>query len=748
MFSHTPNYWESNRARGVGLKPNEILQGYLDGFDPDIVVPVGKATEFSLAVGHRDNVSVDEVLGNITESAAPRGGIGLFELLWDLLEKEFKYQRTDKLQLVFPRLPESFRPFFASVFGALSPEIEAMAKKQIPETVLVDSPEVSLENYAALLEPHLMFPRRLSYWSLEERPLHSPTLFLCDAGNGLDIIDYWNLRAAGHNVLPIPKQAADNEVVKSLARRFIEDNSQPYRNNPEIYHRTTIQKSRTISEEEAKSFCDSLQVGDAVEPQWLKFALRLWYPRLWDRWARDQAHEAVHFAYSHDVEIPIDDSRKRLDLRSQDPHVSFSRLGYSGAPKFANELRFSFYGSKEPMAEIVPEGGKRLSAAIGGIGYDNWRFSSSGPVFLAHHEKDLLFVDLPTAESVITEWLRERGWQVALSTPGRMALQLYRQLGGSFGITWLAHRGVIPLLRDLEKEAGLPWPTVMSRLQAIIQAEGLHFEKERFLEGLIESNALRLGASIQCSVCTRHNWYELDKLRYELQCKFCLSNFAPPVESPRDIDWTYRAHGPFAGSAPQGAFSVLLTLRFLAGRNTNGGVTPLFSYVASKDGVTLESDLTCLYKSNRGDSRTHVIHAECKSFGGFEVRDFERMTQLAREFPGAALIFATLMDRLDAFSSKKLVTLALQQRKLRLARKPYSPIIVLTGGELFSMRGAPECWRLTPLYEDISRAVFHEPLLDVWADATQRLHLTMPAWHQWREEQWQKHRKGNAPRAA
>ncbi len=104
------------------------------------------------------------------------------------------------------------------------------------------------------------------------------------------------------------------------------------------------------------------------------------------------------------------------------------------------------------MAEVFPEG-RELSSAIGRVGYSNWRFSKFGPVFLAQNSKDLTFLDLPRAEAVMSEWLRERGCRISLSGPGRIAAQLVKQLGGTFGTTWLAHRGVIDLLGDLEKEA-------------------------------------------------------------------------------------------------------------------------------------------------------------------------------------------------------------------------------------------------------------------------------------------------------
>lgn len=738
-FARTPKKWEPHSVRLLP-KPSDILKGYLDGFDPDLVVTVGTCGRRNVDVGHRDLITVDELLGDVNEGSAPRFGVGFIDVLRGLLSDEFKYQRNDDLRLVFPKFPRADRLFFASVFGALPKEAERLIDEQLPESVPIVRPAVTLGTYPDFLESRNLFPRRIGTQALDVMPLHSPTLFLLDATNGLDIIDFWNLRAAGHYVVPIAIQAAGQETSKNFARRFIDMNFGPYRDNPNIYHDTTVQKARSLSEEDVRAFCNSLGIERPKDANRHKFSIRGWYPRLWDEWARDRSwSEGIRFPYSHEVEKRISDGDKQLDLRSEDPHFKLAQE-YSGQPRFTNEFHFRFYGSKEPMAEVIPEGSRKLSKAIGRTGYRNWRFSRRGLVFLAHNPKDLIFIDIPNAESVMTEWLRERGWQVALSAPGRMALQLYRQLGGAWGISWLAHKGVIPLLGDLEKEVGLSWAAVMGRLQRIIDVEELLFQKERFLEGLMETNALRLGASIQCSVCTRHNWYEMDKLKYQLQCKFCLSEFEPPLKSPKDIDWTYRAHGPYASSSSQGAFSVLLTLKFLAARD-NGRITPLFSYTATKDGKQLESDLTCLYKaSDRRDSRTHVLHAECKSFGGFEARDFNRMEQLSRDFPGAALVFSTLLDTLDEYSARRLQAIALKHRRNRVSRKPYSPVIVLTATELFSW-GAPECWEDLPIYKEVDRAALNESLLNVLADATQRLYLTMPSWHDWSEQEWAKRQK-------
>lgn len=286
------------------------------------------------------------------------------------------------------------------------------------------------------------------------------------------------------------------------------------------------------------------------------------------------------------------------------------------------------------------------------------------------------------------------------------------------------------MLGDLEKEAGMPRQAVIGKLKRVIEKDKLYFDSERFLEGLLSSNALRLGAKIKCPICTRYNWYELNALEYQLGCRFCLSEFQPPVKSPKDIEWTYRAHGPFASSIAQGSFTVLLTLRFL-NCDHGQGITPLFSYVAQKDGKTLEADLTCLYKRfNWKESRADVVHAECKSFNYFEKRDVDRMKDLGEAFPEAILVFSTLNEFLEKREIKLIKSLALAERRKRLRGKRYNPVVVLTGIELFSTKGIRECWAdRDGLYKQFHDHKFDYSELTALAEATQQLYLGLPSWH-------------------
>tara|TARA_R110002096_G_scaffold101316_1_gene223996 strand:+ start:1312 stop:3510 length:2199 start_codon:yes stop_codon:yes gene_type:complete len=727
--------------------PAEIVSGYLGGFDPDFVVPVGKCSKRIFDIGNRELIATDQLVGNISDSYAPRYGIGLVEVLEDFIEKELKYKRNDKLHIAFPVFPRAYRLFLSSIFGALPIEAKKIADRYCESVAEVSKVEVKLNNFSSLLRPERLFPRHLSSWSLEGRPFRDPVLFICDATKSLDIIDFWNLRSAGHQVVPVPVQAINNDSVQKLAREFINTNYRPYRHNAAMFHVTTVQISRNMDAETAQEFCKSLNIDEGEQSNSPKYLLRWWYPRLWDPWAREHASENIEFPYSHEEEREVSEGDVTLNLRSIDPKIKIFR-GRAGATKYANDFSFQFYGAKEPMTEVFPEGGRELSSAIGRTGYSNWRFSKSGPAFLSHYSSQIIFLELPRAEAVMTEWFRERGWSVTLSGPGRIAVQLLKQLGGTFGTSWLAHRGVVDLLGSLEKEAGMPRQAVIGRLKQVIEQDGLFFDADRFLEGLLESNALRLGAKIQCPVCTRHNWYELDGLEYELECRFCLSSYQPPLKSPKQIEWTYRAHGPFVNSIAQGSFTVLLLFKFL-GADHDRAITPLFSYTAAKNGRKLEADFTCLYKSSaRRDLTTYVLHAECKSFNRFDLDDISRMKLLAQEFPGSGLIFGTLNDSLNPEETEIIKAFALAERDKKLRGKPYSPVIILTGVELFSLHGLSDCWSgKGGLYEEFDKRTFEYAEPELMADATQQLYLGLPSWYEWSEQKTKrKKRNKRVPR--
>ena len=219
-YRRTPANWESHRVRRPP-SPADIITGYLNGFDPDLVVPVGKCATRSHEVGNRDIVKEENLIGDLSETAAPHYGIGLIELLGDFVEKELKYKRNDSLNIAFPCfvLPRPNRLFLASVFGTVPTNAQKIIDRHYADVPGITKVNPTLANFVDLLSPKRIFPRRLSGWALEGKPLREATLFVCDATSAQDIVDYWNLRAAGYYVIPRPIQGAGCER-KEAGDRF------------------------------------------------------------------------------------------------------------------------------------------------------------------------------------------------------------------------------------------------------------------------------------------------------------------------------------------------------------------------------------------------------------------------------------------------------------------------------------------------------------------------------------------------
>jgi len=137
-----------------------------------------------------------------------------------------------------------------------------------------------------------------------------------------------------------------------------------------------------------------------------------------------------------------------------------------------------------------------------------------------------------------------------------------------------------------------------------------------------------------------------------------------------------------------------------------------------------------------------AIFGECKTYGKFEKKDFARMKKIATNFPGAILAFCTLRKQLDKNEVQEISKIAKAGRKYWKSERPINPVLVLTGNEIMSMWGPPQCWKDMGLSEKFERVY---GLLDL-CDATQQIYLKLPSWHHTWQEEWERKRTRRAQR--
>jgi hypothetical protein len=188
-----------------------------------------------------------------------------------------------------------------------------------------------------------------------------------------------------------------------------------------------------------------------------------------------------------------------------------------------------------------------------------------------------------------------------------------------------------------------------------------------------------------CPECRQRSWYSVKELDYELQCRQCLQTFPLPSGKPKNIRWAYHGFGAFRSPRQtQGGIAVILLLRlFKIGMHDQ--ITPFLSFNAKKDGNPIEIDLALFTERMRHDfTEQDLIFAECKTHNPFRLQDVRKMEGFARQFPGATVVFATLNRSLSKQEQALLKPAVNRGRRLWKEGRPFTPIIILTGNELFS----------------------------------------------------------------
>ena len=732
-YRRLPTGWHRTARLGTA---RDVFTGYLEAFDPDYVVPVGNVTEPPFPVGHRSVLSAKAVLGEFEETGTVGYGLGLFDILRQFIEEELRFTRRDPLRIVFPEPYRRYPLFLASALGALPSRTASAIRQYWTEPLNASWLLCEGHSYAELFDQETLFPRRLS--CLFIKGMHAlnrgarDCVFVMDAGSTADIIDFWNLRAIGWNVMPAPLQFIEQAGVHDLANGFIEENYLPLQRNHSRYNRTTILKSQSVTAEQVKRFIGFLDIKPKAGSEEPRIVLQEWYPRIWDSWARRHDHASTPHLEADTRSQDIPEGRTELRLRTLDPKF-MSRFGSSAKTAFANTIDLKFYGASDLVAEVLPDGGETLARAIGALGLAEWRFSNSGITYLSSHKDWSIHLNIPDAESVFVEWFRQRDWSVELSSAGRIAKQTCLALGGVWYLGILTDEGIVKLLRKMSDGRSVRKKAFLGEISRISNERQFPVEPERLMKSLTEKRMFRLGLDIQCPVCTQWSWYSLEDLGYRLQCMKCLERFDVPSHAPNDLAWSYRSFGPFSLPAyAQGAYSVLLTFYFFS-RKLEGATAPIMSFNAAKRQVQLEADLGLFFNQHKYErTTTDLLFVECKSYGRFKQTDVSKLCRLGREFPGAILVFATLRDKLTPGEKRLLKRVANRGRKYSVRDPNHNPVLVLTGIELFGHERPPYCWEASGgKFKDFAKGQRGFGGLLELCDCTQQLHLDMDAYYEW-----------------
>ncbi|MCY3741489.1 MAG: hypothetical protein OXH00_10750 [Candidatus Poribacteria bacterium] len=740
FFNRVPSWWERHGFRFENAK--QIINGYLDFFEPDFLVEAEEGLADGFGYDSERVLQLSDILEKSEEERWNKFGLSVHDLYSELYQEEFRFELRHQRNMVHVEPKErAFVGFVAANFGSF-PTQEGLGYFE-HNYKGVFNPEHKLLDAAVLSELY-----QSGYSSavgiccaklrIDFHDLGDIRLFILDAKKSRDLVDFWNLRAVHEHVLPVPIQWI--KELSPFCKKLILDNYHSLRGDAEkIRLSLTSMYSRSIPEDDIEEIHRNYLRVDKKGAN----TIQTWYPSIWGK-----KSEKIFRTTRPTLEA----EKKNMDVQiSRDnPEIRFDTL----FPEFANE-----YGNQYRVANVVrlqDWGYADQITTVFPCDYRNpifpkFRFrmepllpTTEGLVIFPKYRDSSEQWDLVDGTTAFNQWLNGKQASATLSDAGSATQQIIETLGGSAGVSCIAHKGVIELLNEISRRSITKTAHYKEFENKIGNAIGNKNWKKRIFENLVERKVVELGLELKCSKCSKWSWYSITQLDYLLTCSFCLKQFDFPITNPiggKHARWAYRLMGPFAlPDYAGGGYAAALGILFFAsiiGRT--GGSKVAWSSgqeLTLPMGEKVEVDFMLWYQREETlalNYPTEMVFGETKSFGeeAFTPDDVNKMKLLAEAFPGSTLVFATMKDKLSQKEINRIRKLAQWGRRYDKDRKQTrAPVIVLTGTELFAEMSLEESWKEKGGKHKnfIGSGWVRTENLRVFANLTQQLYLGMPSY--------------------
>jgi len=749
LIKQVPSWWDRHNHRFESAE--QIVNGYLDFFEPDFVVEAEPHLADGLGFDRGRVLSLSSLLTGKNDRDWNGHGLTVLSLYRDLYRKKFQFARRhdhDIINVVSEK--RSLSGFSACLFGSFPEETElkcfdkAFTDAFEPKKVALNS-----ESLCTLYTSGFTSALRLGHSKIEidYHDLSDPALFVLDAKDPRDLIDYWNLRALRRHVIPVPVQWLDE--LSNFCKEFIIENYRPLPGNQHgVMIHPTVMFARSIPSADIERLHADYFHVDVNGAN----CLQDWYPSLW----RPSPGYTIR-----EMRPTLSAATKSFDVPyiPEKPEVRFDTLypdfadEYGNQNRWANVVSLRDWSSRDQIAIAFPCNYKKSEYSKFRVGREEILPTTEGFIIFPRYKNIPEYWEMQDGTTAINNWLRSYGVKTVLSESGRTTQQIIQTLGGFGGVASFAHADIVRLLNDISRSVSKSTHQneFKNRIQTATKSD---MWRRRNFENLVDRGAVELGLELKCTKCSSWSWYSLKQLDYQLSCSLCLRQFRFPITEPSTTTvskWAYRLVGPFAlPDYAKGGYAAALSIRFFSvilGQLDKADVTwSAGQELELGSDNKIESDFILWYQRKQffgNNFQTEVIFGESKSFGkdAFKIEDVERMKKLATHFPGSVLVFST-MKQANEISEEEIARIAKLaewgREYIRERQETRAPVIVLTGTELFAPYSLHEAWKEKGGNHAklIEHAMVRPDNLRVLANLTQQLYLNMPSYSDWMDTKW------------
>lgn len=592
----------------------EEIRLLLREFDPDLLINCdGSALPASFDVFKERTFTKDALRWN----PWGKGEVPFFLEVWPFLRNywrsEVRFSKEPPHKFAYMEDEGPLRTYLAAVFGVFADTDEG--KKVLIERFGA-KPVTYDEEFRKAPKQELMFPIMATQFDLRIRspkPRSSDIFFLLDPTQMHDVVDYWNLRAAGFRIFSLPVDCYKDyaERAKAFARWSMDPSV------PRPFAGPTIVKARSVEDDvstEVRQWFISLD--SELAP-----SVMGWVPRFGVRYDGVAPDIQVRAATSQEISrnVMMSDTSGEIQFS---PPCELSEGDQS--QHWAIDL--TAFGANEDttfrLPWLKPSCDKVAEYSLGySFGPAAARVSKNGIVTMARGDHDHSLVHEPKVTNVWAAYLKDCGFTYLKTSSAGLALdRIIEELGGIHRCQIFQNAGVRQLVDVLSNGSPKSAHFVRQSIyKAIPPKEDQGTKGREILENLMSLQLLRQGFELQCEKCQRCDWYHLSEVAEQFKCKKCFHVQLVPLLDRQT--WSYVSNGLFRlegkMSGCMTTVLVLIFFRFCLGLDTK--VVSSFDY-SGPDGAG-ERDFAIL-ASDTFQEDVDVIIGECKTT--LDLRDKEK----------------------------------------------------------------------------------------------------------------------------
>ncbi len=505
--------------------------------------------------------------------------------------------------------------------------------------------------------------------------------YLGDSGDFSDLVNYWNLRAAGAQILFIDECYTDRfKIIKLKWLEILRARPKgPRQADNEI----------SILSKNIKERRDLSEFGKGVHIRTVDH----------DYWNSSNV-KAPYMYFTEDsslATIETSSGRKRISFQlpsktftchrgigqylvvsldtgiglSRDERVTLTTPYIPGLNDFYSRYYFGYLN----MARVEPE-------SIGVISRTSISDLSIHPIAVNQLVEKIFQVSGIVAEP---------------SKPGLIAIRLIQQMGGLQDCRPFKIPGVRDLIESHTPEESFTHSGAIQKIGAVDSESGkpdfasyenLYIEKRKsrgklkphdVLTFLLKKSVFSAGLEFDCPDCPSKFWTALNDLSTEVACSFCGHQFnITPYLKDRG-DWRFRRSGLFGRDDNQeGAIPVILVLQQLYEVFYPDDMlftTAMNLELKSSQNSKCETDFVVVVPNYR-DEKIQIAIGECKTRKDIEEDDIKKLKAVADTFTSDRFEVFVILAKLEDFTSEEI------QYASKLNDELHDRVILFTAREL------------------------------------------------------------------